>query len=408
MSENSIILKWKKFIQTDASSGIILVLAATLALMLANSMFSSHYSSFLEFPVSITLGTFAISKPLVLWVNDGLMALFFFVVGLEIKRELFYGQLSSPDQIVLPFLAAVAGIIFPALIYVAFNYQDAVAMNGWAIPSATDIAFALGIFVLFGKHLPPSLKLFLLSVAIIDDIGAVIIIAIFYSQDLATNSLIIATIGLLILFIFNRLELSNKTPFILVSIVVWAAVLKSGVHATLAGFAVAWFVPIAREKAESMSYQIEHGLHPWIAFFVLPLFAFANAGVSLTGANLDELFTPISLGIIGGLFLGKQFGIFAACFIAVKLKLCRLPKDATWGQLYGICLLCGVGFTMSLFIGSLAFEEQGLAYQTQVKVGVLIGSLVSAFAGAMLIRNSSKKVNTLEEKSHAQSNTSNA
>ncbi|MEW6983495.1 Na+/H+ antiporter NhaA [Colwelliaceae bacterium 6471] len=408
MSENSIILKWKKFIQTDASSGIILVLAATLALMLANSMFSSHYSSFLEFPVSITLGTFAISKPLVLWVNDGLMALFFFVVGLEIKRELFYGQLSSPDQIVLPFLAAVAGIIFPALIYVAFNYQDAVAMNGWAIPSATDIAFALGIFVLFGKHLPPSLKLFLLSVAIIDDIGAVIIIAIFYSQDLATNSLIIATIGLVILFIFNRLELSNKTPFILVSIVVWAAVLKSGVHATLAGFAVAWFVPIAREKAESMSYQIEHGLHPWIAFFVLPLFAFANAGVSLTGANLDELFTPISLGIIGGLFLGKQFGIFAACFIAVKLKLCRLPKDATWGQLYGICLLCGVGFTMSLFIGSLAFEEQGLAYQTQVKVGVLIGSLVSAFAGAMLIRNSSKKVNTLEEKSHAQSNTSNA
>jgi NhaA family Na+:H+ antiporter len=392
MSENIVIQRWKQFIQTDASSGIILVMAAALALVMANSYFSDNYNDFLEFPVSITLGTFAISKPLVLWVNDGLMALFFFVVGLEIKRELFYGQLSSPDQIVLPFLAAMAGIIFPALIYVAFNYQDAVAMNGWAIPSATDIAFALGIFILFGKHLPPSLKLFLLSVAIIDDIGAVIIIAIFYSQELSTNSLIIASVGLVVLFIFNRLELENKTPFILVSIIVWAAVLKSGVHATLAGFAVAWFIPIAREKAKSMSYQIEHSLHPWIAFFVLPLFAFANAGVGLTGVSVNELFTPISIGIIGGLFIGKQLGIFAACYIAVKLKLCRLPKDATWTQLYGVCLLCGVGFTMSLFIGSLAFEEQGLAYQTQVKVGVLVGSLMSAFAGAWLINKSSKKI----------------
>jgi len=392
MSENKLVKQWKQFMQTDASSGIILVLAALLALIMANSLFSASYNAFLEFPVSVTLGTFAISKPLVLWVNDGLMALFFFVVGLEIKRELFYGQLSSPDQVVLPFLAAVAGIVFPALIYVAFNYQDAVAMNGWAIPSATDIAFALGIFILFGKHLPPSLKLFLLSVAIIDDIGAVIIIAIFYSQELATNSLIVASIGLIVLFIFNRLKLENKTPFILVSVIVWAAVLKSGVHATLAGFAVAWFIPIARDKAKSMSYQIEHSLHAWIAFFVLPLFAFANAGVGLTNASVDELVTPVSIGIIGGLFIGKQFGIFIACYVAVKLKLCQLPKDATWTQLYGVCLLCGVGFTMSLFIGSLAFEEQGLAYQTQVKVGVLVGSLVSAVAGAYLLRKSSKKL----------------
>jgi NhaA family Na+:H+ antiporter len=392
MSENKLVLQWKQFIQTDASSGIILVLAAVLALIMANSFFSDSYNAFLAFPVSITLGAFEISKPLVLWINDGLMAIFFFVVGLEIKRELFYGQLSSPDQIVLPFLAAVAGILFPALIYVAFNYQDAVAMNGWAIPSATDIAFALGIFILFGKYLPPSLKLFLLSVAIIDDIGAVIIIAIFYSQDLATNSLIVALVGVVVLFIFNRLKLENKTPFILVSVIVWAAVLKSGVHATLAGFIVAWFIPIARDKKHSMSYQIEHGLHPWIAFFVLPLFAFANAGVGLTNATVDELFTPISIGIIGGLFIGKQFGIFAACYIAIKLKLCQLPKDATWTQLYGVCLLCGVGFTMSLFIGSLAFEEQGLAYQTQVKVGVLVGSLMSAFAGAWLISKSSKKL----------------
>ncbi|WP_426359958.1 Na+/H+ antiporter NhaA [Pseudocolwellia sp. HL-MZ19] len=392
MSENKLILHWKQFIKTDASSGIILVFSAALALIMANSLFSANYNDFLEFPVSITLGSFAISKPLVLWVNDGLMAVFFFVVGLEIKRELFYGQLSKPDQIVLPFLAAVAGIIFPALIYVGFNYQDAIAMNGWAIPSATDIAFALGIFILFGKHLPPSLKLFLLSVAIIDDIGAVIIIAIFYSQDLAPNSLVIASIAVATLFIFNRLKLENKTPYILVSVIVWAAVLKSGVHATLAGFIVAWFIPIAREHDKSMSYQIEHGLHPWIAFFVLPLFAFANAGVGLTNVSVDELFTSISIGIIGGLFIGKQLGIFAACYIAVKLKLCNLPKDASWSQLYGVCLLCGVGFTMSLFIGSLAFEEQGLAYQTQVKVGVLVGSLISAFAGTWLIRKSSNKV----------------
>lgn len=392
MSENKLVLQWKQFIKTDASSGIILVLSAVLALIMANSFFSASYNDFLEFPVSVTLGDFAISKPLVLWINDGLMAVFFFVVGLEIKRELFYGQLSRPDQVVLPFLAAVAGIIFPALIYAAFNYQDAVAMNGWAIPSATDIAFALGIFILFGKHLPPSLKLFLLSVAIIDDIGAVIIIAIFYSQDIAHNSLVVASVAIVILFIFNRLELENKTPYILVSIVVWAAVLKSGVHATLAGFIVAWFIPIARDHDKSMSYQIEHGLHPWIAFFVLPLFAFANAGVGLTGASIDELFTPISIGIVGGLFIGKQLGIFAACFIAVKLRLCRLPKDATWSQLYGVCLLCGVGFTMSLFIGSLAFEEQGLAYQTQVKVGVLLGSLISALAGTWMIRASSNKL----------------
>ncbi|MFT5706617.1 MAG: NhaA family Na+:H+ antiporter [Oceanospirillaceae bacterium] len=400
MSENIMVQRWKQFIQTDASSGIILVAVTAIALLMANSFFSTSYTSFLEFPISVGLGTFEINKPLVLWVNDGLMALFFFVVGLEIKRELFYGQLSRPDQIILPFIAAIAGIIFPALIYVAFNYQDAVAMNGWAIPSATDIAFALGIFILFGKHLPASLKLFLLSVAIIDDIGAVIIIAIFYSQDLATTSLIIAGIGLIVLFIFNRLELENKTPFILVSVIVWAAVLKSGVHATLAGFIVAWFIPIARDKANSMSYQIEYALHPWIAFFILPLFAFANAGVSLIGTSVDELFTPISIGIIGGLFIGKQLGILTACYIAVKLKLCRLPKDSTWTQLYGVCLLCGVGFTMSLFIGSLAFEEQGLAYQTQVKVGVLIGSLVSAIAGAWLIQKSSKKLSITKGEQH--------
>jgi NhaA family Na+:H+ antiporter len=226
----------------------------------------------------------------------------------------------------------------------------------------------------------------------------VIIIALFYSSDLAPNSLLIASVGLLALLLFNRLELSNKTPFILVSIIVWAAVLKSGVHATLAGFAVALFIPIAKDKSESMSYQIEHSLHPWIAFFVLPVFAFSNAGVELIGTSVSQLFTPVSMGIIGGLFIGKQLGIFAACYAAIKLKLCKLPKDATWSQLYGVCLLCGVGFTMSLFIGSLAFEEQGLAYQTQVKVGVLVGSIMSGVLGAYLIKRSSDKLKIAGDK----------
>lgn len=400
MSESKLSFHWANFIKNDASPGIILVISAALAMFLANSPLMEAYLSFLEFPVSIHLGTFAIAKPLVLWINDGLMALFFFMVALEIKRELFYGQLSRPDQIVLPFIAAIAGIAVPAIIYIMFNYHDDIAINGWAISSATDIAFALGIFILFGKHLPPSLKLFLLSVAIIDDIGAVIIIALFYAQELSHTSLLIAGIGLVTLLVFNRFKLSNKTAYILVSIVVWAAVLKSGVHATLAGFAVAWFIPIARDNAKSMSYTIEHGLHPWIAFFVLPLFAFANAGVSLTGTSVDELFTSVSLGIIAGLFIGKQLGIFTVCWLAVKLKLCQLPKNANWGQLYGVCLLCGVGFTMSLFIGSLAFEEQGLSYQTQVKVGVLVGSLFSAVAGALMIRYSSKKLNKSMEIVH--------
>ena len=409
MQENIVIQRWKNFTKQDASPGIILVIAAALAMILANSPYYGSYDAFLQFPVAIKLGAFEIAKPLILWINDGLMALFFFVVGLEIKRELFYGQLSKPSQVVLPFVAAVAGIAVPALIYAGFNSGDPIAANGWAIPSATDIAFALGIFILFGKHLPPSLKLFLLSVAIIDDIGAVLIIALFYSHDLSTNSLLVAGFGLTFLFIFNRMKLSNKTPFILVGVVVWAAVLKSGVHATLAGFIIAWFIPIAKEKSESMSYKIEHGLHPYISFFVLPLFAFGNAGVNLLGVHMDELFTPLSIGIIGGLFIGKQLGIFTACLVAVKLRLCKLPEGATWQQRYGVSILCGVGFTMSLFIGTLAFEQQGLEYQTQVKVGVLIGSILSAFTGGWLLTRSSKKLAAQKQgEDYAEQKTSNA
>ena len=377
----------KKFFQHEAASGFILVFAAMIAMILANSPLNSFYNGLLEIPVSVRFGGFEIAKPLILWVNDGLMAIFFFLVGLEIKREILGGNLSSLAQITLPAFAAVAGIAFPALIYVWFNANDPVAIRGWAIPSATDIAFAVGVFTIFGKSLPLSLKLFLLSVAIFDDIGAIVIIALFYSQDLSTASLAVAISGLVVLFLLNRFKVPTQAAYILVGVVVWAAVLKSGVHATLAGFALAWFIPMSvkNEDGHPMLEHMEHKLHPWVGFFVLPIFAFANAGVSLIGVSLDNVFNPITLGIAAGLFIGKQVGIFGVCWLTVKAGLAKLPKDATWPQLYGVTLLCGIGFTMSLFIGSLAFEEQPLEYQVSVKVGVLVGSLLSAVIGAFVL-----------------------
>ena len=362
--------------------------AALMAMIFANTSASSLYNHFLELPVQVSFGDFAIAKPLLLWVNDGLMALFFLLIGLEIKREMLDGNLSSPKQIILPGIAAAAGIIFPALIYVFFNQSDDIGIRGWAIPSATDIAFALGVFSLFGTRLPISLKLFLLSVAIFDDIGAIVIIALFYSSELSTTSLMVAIIGLAILFCLNRFKVNSLTPYLFIGLVVWIAVLKSGVHATLAGFAIAWFIPLKLKDSggNEMLPDLEHGLEPWIAFFILPLFAFANAGVALGNITFNDLFSPVTLGIALGLFLGKQIGICGACWLAVKLKITQLPKDATWPQFYGVCLLCGIGFTMSLFIGTLAFEEQGLAYQTNVKLGVLLGSLVSAIAAIAMLK----------------------
>jgi NhaA family Na+:H+ antiporter len=377
----------KNFFQHEAASGFILVFAAVVAMIMANSPLNSFYNGLLEIPVSVRFGGFEIAKPLILWVNDGLMAIFFFLVGLEIKREILGGNLSSPAQITLPAVAAIAGIAFPALIYVWFNSHDPVAIRGWAIPSATDIAFAVGVFTIFGKSLPLSLKLFLLSVAIFDDIGAIVIIALFYSQDLSTTSLAVAISGLVVLFLLNRFQVRTQAAYILVGVVVWAAVLKSGVHATLAGFALAWFIPmtVKNEDGHPMLEHMEHKLHPWVGFFVLPIFAFANAGVSFIGASLDNIFNPITLGIAAGLFIGKQVGIFGICWLTVKAGLAKLPQGATWPQLYGVTLLCGIGFTMSLFIGSLAFEDQPLDYQVSVKVGVLLGSLLSAFVGAFIL-----------------------
>ncbi|MFT4630158.1 MAG: NhaA family Na+:H+ antiporter [Arenicella sp.] len=386
----------KQLIHHESFSGGLLVFTAIAAMILANSPGNEAYQGFLSLPVEVVLGNFEIAKPLLLWVNDGLMALFFLLIGLEVKREMLDGDLSSAKQIILPGIAAIAGIVFPALIYVFFTINDPVGIRGWAIPSATDIAFALGVFSLFGKRLPLSLKLFLLSVAIFDDIGAIVIIALFYSADLSTASLSIGLIGLVILFLLNRFRVNNLAPYTLLGLIVWVAVLKSGVHATLAGFAIAWFIPLKLENNDghAMSESLEHSLHPWIAFFVLPLFAFANAGVNLTGIGAEAFFSSITLGIALGLFVGKQVGIFGVCWLVIRLKLTELPKDATWAQFYGVSLLCGIGFTMSLFIGTLAFEDQALAYQTNVKLGVIIGSLASAVVAVMVLNASKSRFPT--------------
>lgn len=394
--------------RSEASGGIFLVIAAVLAMLIANSPLKDWYNSLLEIPVVFSIGTFVIDKGLLLWVNDGLMALFFFLVGLEIKREVLNGQLSDAKQLVLPLIAAVAGIVVPALIYLSFNSEDPIAANGWAIPSATDIAFALGVFVIFGKYLPLALKLFLLAVAIFDDIAAVVIIALFYSEDLSMVSILVASIGIAGLFILNYFNLQIKAAYILIGLVVWAAVLKSGVHATLAGFAVAWFIPLMTKKdgeEESMLEGIEHSLHPWVTFFILPVFAFANAGVDLAGATMETLLNPVTIGIALGLFIGKQVGIFGACWLAVQCRLTKLPKDVTWPQLYGVCLLCGIGFTMSLFIGTLAFEHNGLFLQESVKVGVLMGSLFSAGLGAFVISRVNKSYQARKNNSNSSEGT---
>lgn len=390
--------EFRQMIQHDAAGGVILVLAAFLALIFANSPLSSFYTGMLDLPVMIKLGSFEIAKPLLLWINDGLMAVFFFMVGLEVKREVLEGHLNSVEKITLPAIAALAGIAVPALVYVFFNQNDDIAIAGWAIPSATDIAFALGIFSLFGRSLPITLKLFLLSVAIFDDIGAIVIIALFYSADLSTTSLIVAAAGLVSLFIINRLKVSAQGAYIIIGIVVWVAVLKSGVHATLAGFAVAWFIPINvnNDDGYPMLAHMEHALHNWVAFVILPVFAFANAGVQLIGTPMDQMFSPVAVGIVAGLFIGKQVGIFGACWLAVKSGFAKLPEGTTWLQLYGVTLLCGVGFTMSLFIGSLAFEHQGMEHLNSVKIGVLVGSILSAILGALVISKCKKALDKTE------------
>lgn len=376
----------REFLRFEAAGGIILILAAAIALILANSPLGVIYTQFLEVPVAVQVGGLEIAKPLLLWINDGLMAIFFFLVGLEIKREFLEGELSTPSQLALPALGAIGGLALPALIYVAINWGDLQALNGWAIPAATDIAFALGILALVGSRAPISLKILLTAIAIIDDLGAILIIAIFYTDSLSLTALYAAGFAVAGLAIVNRLNITRLAPYVLLGIVLWVCVLKSGVHATLAGVVAAFFVPLRQREddRQSLLKHVEHNLHAWVAFGILPLFAFANAGVSFAGVGLHSFVEPVKLGISLGLFLGKQVGVFAMLWLCIRFSIAPMPKDANWTQLYGISLLCGIGFTMSLFVGSLAFEHS--SFDAPIRLGVLTGSIVSAAIGYAVFR----------------------
>lgn len=375
----------RNFLKLEASGGILLAISALLAIIFVNFGFSELYNDILSIPVIIAVGSFSIDKPLLLWINDGLMAIFFLLVGLEIKREVLEGQLSTKDQIILPLLAASGGLAVPALIYAFINRADPSALHGWAIPAATDIAFALGVITLLGKRVPESLKICLVAIAIIDDLAAIIIIALFYTSKLSLIALFFAFLSVLVLAFLNFRKISSIAPYMLVGFVLWVCVLKSGVHATLAGVIVAMFIPLKLKNTDghSPARNLERGLHSWVAYSILPIFAFANAGVSLHGFSLEMLTNNITLGIILGLFFGKQFGVILMTSIGCILKICQLPKNVNWLQYYGMALVTGIGFTMSLFIGSLTFEDPDL--QAAVRIGVIAGSLLSGIFGYSIL-----------------------
>lgn len=378
----------QRFFKLESASGILLMLATILALIMANSPLTYLYSALLDTPVAIQLGDLRIHKPLLLWINDGLMAVFFFTVGLEIKREVLFGELSQPAKVMLPIVGAIGGMAVPALIYAWINWHDPVAMRGWAIPSATDIAFALGVLSLLGNRVPVGLKIFLLTLAIADDLGAIIIIALFYTADLSTVSLAIASAAIVVLIVMNVRGVSGVAPYILVGLVLWTAVLKSGVHATLAGVILGLIIPATGrdQHGRNTLEQLEHDLKAPVGFVILPLFAFANTGLSLVGLTFASLLHPVPLGIALGLFLGKQVGVFGLCFVAAKLRLVSLPSGVNWKQMYGVSILCGIGFTMSLFISSLAFTGGDPNFALNDRLGVLLGSLLSAVLGYGILR----------------------
>lgn len=381
------------FFQMQAAGGIMLAAAAFAALVIANSGLYPLYDYVLHdiyFRIGFndTAAGFdhEIRKSLLHWVNDGFMAIFFLLVGLEIKREIVSGELSTRSRALLPALAAVGGMVVPALIYVGINWDSPPDLRGWAIPSATDIAFALGVLSLLGSRAPVRLKVLLTAIAIIDDLGAILIIAFFYTDNMTFEPLVFAVLALLGLFLLNRRGVSAVAPYIIIGTILWIAVLKSGVHATLAGVITAMFIPMLdkRDPASSPLKNLEHALHPWVAFAILPIFAFANAGVPFTGMNFSSLFEPVTLGIILGLFVGKQIGIFSVLYITIKLGICPMIKGVRWIHIYGVAVLCGIGFTMSLFIGGLAFAD--LHHQASIRLGVLVGSIMSAVAGYMIFR----------------------
>lgn len=381
----------REFLQLETAGGVLLIVCVIIAMLIANSPLSGFYAALLDMTVAIQVGALVINKPLLLWVNDGLMAVFFFLIGLEIKREVMEGELSSFDQVILPGMGALGGMLVPAAIYIRLNLGDAVALDGWAIPVATDIAFALALLGSFGVRVPVSLKVFLLTLAILDDLAAITIIALFYSADLSPAMLIIGAVTLSIAVAMNRMGVTRTSSYILLGVLLWVAVLKSGVHATLAGVLIAFCIPMRDKEGHCPLRELEHNLHGPVAFVILPVFAFVNGGLSLADVSLDALTHPVTLGVTTGLALGKPFGILMFTGLAVALGLARLPKDVSWMQLLGVACACGIGFTMSLFIAGLAFEHGSGDYYSGDRLGILVGSLLSALAAYVLLHFSLPK-----------------
>ncbi|NMP15436.1 Na+/H+ antiporter NhaA [Thalassotalea sp. Y01] len=381
------------FFKLESAGGIILMVAAVLAMICANTSLSVYYDLILDTPVEVRVGPLEVAKPLLLWINDGLMAIFFFLVGLELKRELIEGELKERKNIILPGVGAIGGMLVPALVYVYFNYQDPVNIKGWAIPAATDIAFALGVLTLLGSRVPATVKIFLTSLAIFDDIGAIIIIACFYTDDISFISLVIVAVCVPILWFLNHRKVEARSLYLMIGVVMWVAMLKSGVHATLAGVLVALFIPLKSKSDPDFSplKSLEHDLHSVVAFFVLPVFAFANAGLNLSGVSAEDVLHPVPMGIAMGLLIGKQVGVFGMCYLAVKMKLTELPKGMNFKTLYGTAALCGIGFTMSLFIGSLTFEATDMDKLFDERLGIVVGSLLSGIIGYLILSYSLKK-----------------
>jgi len=382
----------REFIKFESSAGIILFLSALAAVVLVNSPLHEYYDLILDTQITIAIGALSLSKPFLLWINDGLMALFFLYVGLEIKREVVEGELSRKEQITLPLLAAIGGIVFPALIFLYINKENEIYQQGWAISSATDIAFALGLMMLFKNKIHESLKVTLVAIAIIDDLAAILIIAFFYTDNLSLLSLALAGTCILALFLLRLFQIKKTTTYILIGIVLWVCVLKSGVHATLAGVVVAFFIPLKDEKInKSPLRELEHELHSWVTYGILPIFAFANAGITFDGLTFSSLFNTLTLGIVLGLVLGKSLGVLLMTAIGSVLRICTLPDQVSISQFIGMSFFTGIGFTMSLFIGTLAFDD--VLLQTQIRLGVIVGSLIAGLVGSVFILVSKNKVN---------------
>lgn len=381
----------QRFLKLESAGGILLLFSAAVAMLLANSPLSSQYNDFLNLPVSLQIGSFSINKTLIHWINDGFMAVFFVLVGMEVKKELFEGALSSYQQAIFPAIAAVGGMSVPALVYWFIAKQDPSLANGWAIPMATDIAFALGIMALLSKQVPLPLKIFLLALAIIDDLGAIVVIALFFSHELSVQALIFSGISILTLVLLNRFRVSALCAYMVVGAILWASVLKSGVHATLAGVIIGFCIPLKGKKGERPLHDFEHILAPWSSFVILPLFAFANAGVSFDGIDVSMISSPLLLAIACGLIIGKPVGVFGFSYISVKLGLAKLPDGINFKQIFSVAVLCGIGFTMSMFLASLAFDaDAGESVNTLSRLGILLGSTVSATLGYLFLKQTTK------------------